>query len=44
MKYQKKKLMSFDNYDDNKTEYEIMNENKYLRIYDCGSAKYEIAL
>lgn len=44
MKYQKKKLTAFANYSDDKTEYDIMEENGFLRIYDCGSAKYKLEL
>lgn len=40
IKYQKHKLIDFDNFSHDKTEYEIMHENGYLKIFDCGNAKY----
>lgn len=40
MKYVKKKLQSFSNYSDNKTEFQIMSENGYYCLYDCGNKKY----
>lgn len=40
-KYQKHKLKKFPNYSPFKTEFEIMNENGFFRIYDCGNMKYE---
>lgn len=40
IKYQKHKLKHFSNYSDDKTEYDIMNENGYLQIFDCGNYKY----
>lgn len=40
IKYQKHKLKHFSNYSDEKTEYEIMAENGYLQIFDCGNYKY----
>ncbi len=44
MKYQKKKLTNMKGYSIDKTELEIMNENNYLRIYDCGSNKFLLNL
>ena len=44
MKYQKKKLINMNGYDDDKTELEIMTENNYLRIYDCGSNKFALSV
>lgn len=41
IKFQKHKLKDMISYDEEKTEYEIMSEEGYLRIYDCGNAKYE---
>jgi hypothetical protein len=41
MKYQKKKLKNFDSYDDNKTETQIMYEEGYRKIYDCGNYVFE---
>lgn len=43
MKYQKQNLkkMNLKNYDDNKTEFEIMKELGFYRIYDCGNNKYK---
>lgn len=42
IKYQKHKLKDlFSNYDIGKTEQEIMRENGYYRIYDCGNSKFE---
>lgn len=38
-KYQKHKLVK-DGYDSNKTEWEIMQERGYDRIWDCGNAVY----
>ena len=35
-KYQKHKLKDFDSYDENKTEFQIMDEEGYMRIYDAG--------
>jgi hypothetical protein len=35
----KKKLQTFDI---NKTEYQNMLENGWLRIWDCGNIKYEL--
>jgi len=40
IKYQKHKLKHFSNYADAKTEYDIMNENGYLQIFDCGNYKF----
>lgn len=40
MKYQKHKLKHFDNYSDNKTETQIMFENGYHQIHDCGNLTY----
>jgi len=40
IKYQKHKLKHFSNYSDDKTEYDIMKENGYLQIFDCGNYKY----
>lgn len=31
-------------YSIDKTELEIMNENNYLRIYDCGSNKFSLVI
>lgn len=39
LKYQKHKLKSLIGYDANKTEYEIMEDSGYFRIYDCGNRK-----
>lgn len=40
VKYQKHKLIAAGA-DPNKTEHEIMKERGYLRIYDCGTIKYQ---
>ena len=42
MKFQKKKLkkMNISEYSDNKTEFEIMSELGYCKLYDCGNKKY----
>lgn len=40
MNYQKAKLTKFDNFCDSKTELQIMEENGYYRIYDCGNNKF----
>ena len=37
---QKHKLKEFKNYSDDKTETQIMLENKYNKIYDCGNLVY----
>jgi hypothetical protein len=39
-KYRKDVLVK-EGFDPNKSEHEIMNERGYLRIYDCGSMKFE---
>jgi len=39
-KYQKSKLVNMPGYDISKTEFEIMDSNGYLRVYDCGNHKY----
>ena len=39
--FQKYKLKKFENYDENKSELEIMLENGYRRIYDAGQLVYE---
>lgn len=40
--FQKHKLSKvLENYDPSKTEFENMDANKYLRIYDCGTIKVE---
>ena len=41
MKYQKHKLFRLlDKYDSDKSEYENMCDNGYLRIWDCGNLKF----
>lgn len=40
MQYQKHKLKSMSSYSENKTEYEIMDQEGYLRVYDCGNNKF----
>ena len=42
-KYTKKKLVKMGN-DPNKTEWEIMQELGYDRIWDCGHLKYELII
>ena len=37
---QKHKLKEFKNYSDNKSEHQIMNENGFYRVYDCGNLIY----
>lgn len=39
--FAKSNLTHFPNYDQNKTEFEIMNELGYHRIWDCGNKLYE---
>ena len=39
-----KEIIKHNNYDPNKTEFEIMEELGYIRIYDCGYAVYELKL
>lgn len=41
VKYQKHKLVA-DGADPDKTEHEIMKERGCLRIYDCGTIKYQL--
>ncbi len=41
IKYQKHRLKFFSSYDSTKTEYDIMKENGFLRIFDCGNYKYK---
>jgi len=36
----RKDVLINEGFDSNKTEFEIMNERGYLKIYDCGSMKY----
>lgn len=43
VKYQKHKLLNMANYDIKKTEVDIMKDNGFSRIFDCGSHKYEYA-
>lgn len=40
-KFQKHKLKEMKSYSDEKTEEQIMDEEGYLRIYDCGNLKYK---
>lgn len=40
LRYQKDKLKKFSNYDATKTEFQIMNDADYYRLYDCGNKKY----
>jgi len=40
----KKNILIKQGYNSNKTEHEIMLENNYLRVYDCGKTKYEYIL
>jgi hypothetical protein len=37
MQFQKHKLVNYSNYDKNKTESQIMYENGFRKIYDCGN-------
>lgn len=39
--FSKQKLKNFTEYDVNKTEFEIMNELNYNRIWDCGNRLFE---
>jgi rubrerythrin len=39
--FQKHKLKDMESYDESLTEEDIMRLEKYHRIYDCGSVKYE---
>ena len=41
--YRKDKLVSMG-YDENKTEIEIMNDEGYYRIFDCGSKKWILSV
>jgi hypothetical protein len=42
MKYQKSKIkkMNVPEYSDDKSEFEIMTELGYYKLYDCGNHKY----
>jgi hypothetical protein len=40
MKYQKHKTKNLVGFDPNKSEFEIMSDSGYYRIYDCGNNKY----
>jgi hypothetical protein len=40
MKYQKHMLKSMSSYSQDKTEYKIMDEEGFLRVYDCGNNKF----
>jgi len=40
IKYNKQKLIK-EGYGPNKTEIEIMHDNRYYRIFDCGQLRYE---
>jgi len=40
LKFQKHKLKHFTNYDDTKSESQIMTENGYFRVFDAGNAKF----
>jgi len=42
MKYQKKNLVNMSGYSIEKTEQQIMSENGFFRIYDCGSNKFAL--
>lgn len=41
IKYQKHRLKDFENYSEDKTEWEIMREQGFHRIYDCGNLVFE---
>lgn len=38
----RKDILIKQGYDPNKTEFEIMAERKFLRVYDCGNSKWEL--
>ena len=42
MKFQKHKLKNLPNYSDDKTEKQIMEENGWKIIYDCGNMVFEL--
>lgn len=42
-KFRKSKLVE-NGYDPNKTEWQIMQENGYDRIWDCGHIKYQLTM
>jgi hypothetical protein len=42
-KFRKSKLVE-NGYDPNKTEWQIMRENGYDRIWDCGHIKYQLTM
>lgn len=37
----RKDVLIKEGFDPKKTEFEIMNERKFIRVYDCGSSKWE---
>lgn len=37
----RKDVLVKEGYNASKTEFEIMNERKFIRVYDCGSSKWE---
>jgi len=43
-KYRKSALKNFKNYHPSKTEFQIMDEAGYYRIYDCGNSKFDMQL
>lgn len=42
VKYQKHKLVNLSNFSNEKTEKQIMQENGWMVIYDCGNLVYEL--
>jgi hypothetical protein len=40
MKYQKHRLKKFESFDENKTEWDIMLDEGFDRVWDCGNAVY----
>ena len=40
----KKDILVKQGFDPNKTEFEIMDERGFLRIYDCGNIKFELKI
>jgi len=40
----RKEVLINEGFDSNKSEFQIMEERGYLRIYDCGSLKLEMAI
>lgn len=40
----RKDVLVKEGYDKEKTEFQIMNERGFFRIYDCGNLKFELII